>query len=110
MSAVHQLVPTQRAPHVAAARTPYLDLDVPAAVTRYRRIAACLPGTAVHYPVRANPEPALLAALAAAGCRFDVAGPVEVVAVLRAGAAAGDLVYSSPVSYTHLTLPTICSV
>ena len=97
MSAVHQLVPTQRAPHVAAARTPYLDLDVPAAVTRYRRIAACLPGTAVHYPVRANPEPALLAALAAAGCRFDVAGPAEVVAVLRAGAAAGDLVYSSPV-------------
>lgn len=97
MSAVLQLVPTRRAPRVPTARTPYLDLDVPAAVTRYRRIAACLPGTAVRYAVRANPEPALLAALVAAGCRFDAASPAEVVAVLRAGAAAGDLVYSHPV-------------
>lgn len=97
MSAVLQLVPTRRAPQVATARTPYLDLDVPAAVTRYRRIAACLPGTAVRYAVKANPEPALLAALVAAGCRFDVASPAEVVAALRAGAAAGDLVYSHPV-------------
>src|SRR5689334_19952400 len=97
MSAVLQSLPTlRRRPH-AAARTPYLDLDVRAAVTRYRRIAACLPGTAVHYAVKANPEPALLAALVAAGGRFDVASPAEVVAVLEAGAAAGDLVYSNPV-------------
>jgi diaminopimelate decarboxylase len=35
--------------------TPYLDLDVPAAVTRYRRLAAAFRGTAVHYAVKANP-------------------------------------------------------
>ena len=40
--------------------TPYLDLDVGAAVTRYRRLAAALPGTAVHYAVKANPDPRLL--------------------------------------------------
>lgn len=80
-----------------AAVTPYLDLDVRAAVTHYLRVAAALPGTAVHYAVKANPEPALLRALAAAGCRFDVASPAEVVAVLEAGAEPADLVYSNPV-------------
>ena len=77
--------------------TPYLDLDVCAAVTRFRRLRAALPGTAVHYAVKANPEASLLAALAEAGCRFDVASPAEVSAVLEAGAAPGDLVYSNPV-------------
>ena len=80
-----------------AAATPYLELDVPAAVTRFRRLRATLPGTAVHYAVKANPDPALLAALAAAGSRFDVASPAEVVAVLDAGAAPSDLVYSNPI-------------
>ena len=77
--------------------TPYLDLDVPHAVAAYRRLAAALPGTALHYAVKANPEPALLAALAEAGCRFDVASPAEITAALLAGAAPADLVYSNPV-------------
>ena len=91
-------VPTQHDRRPAPpGETPYLDLDVRAAVTRFRRIAACLPGTAVHYAVKANPEPTLLAALAEAGCRFDVASPAEVVAALEAGARPDDLVYSNPV-------------
>ena len=56
-----------------------------------------LPGTAVHYAVKANPHPQLLAALAAVGCRFDVASPAEVRAALAAGAAPDALVYSNPV-------------
>jgi ornithine decarboxylase len=80
-----------------AARTPYLDLDVTAAVTRYRRLATALPDTGVHYAVKANPDPSLLAALAMAGCRFDVASPAEVLAALDAGASPSDLVYSNPV-------------
>jgi ornithine decarboxylase len=79
------------------APTPYLDLDVDRAVTRYRRLHAALPGTAVHYAVKANPHPRLLEALAAAGARFDVASPAEVQAVLAAGATPADLVYSNPV-------------
>src|SRR4051812_15920092 len=86
-----------RPPRPPVAATPYLHLDVAAAVSRFRRIGAALPGTAVHYAVKANPDPALLTALVAAGGRFDVAGPAEVVAVLEAGAAASDLVYSNPV-------------
>src|SRR3954470_9375967 len=77
--------------------TPYLDLDVPHAVAAYRRLAAALPGTAMHYAVKANPDPTLLTALAAAGCRFDVASPAEITAALMAGAGPGELVYSNPV-------------
>jgi ornithine decarboxylase len=86
-------VPTVR----PAPPTPYLDLDVAAAVARFRRLQATLPTTAVHYAVKANPEPGLLRALAAAGCRFDVASPAEVIAALDAGAHPTHLVYSNPV-------------
>ena len=77
--------------------TPYLDFDVAHAVATYARLAGALPGTALHYAVKANPDPALLSALAAAGCRFDVASPAEITAALMAGAAPSDLVYSNPV-------------
>jgi ornithine decarboxylase len=77
--------------------TPYLELDVPTAVATYHSLAAALPGTAVHYAVKANPHPRLLAELAAVGCCFDVASPAEVRAALRAGAEPADLVYSNPV-------------
>ena len=91
-------LPEQRAARrLPVAETPYLVLDVAAAVTRFRRLGAALPGTAVHYAVKANPDPGLLAALAAAGCRFDVASPAEVVATLQAGASPSDLVYSNPI-------------
>ena len=72
-------------------------LDVPHAVGSYRRLAAALPGTAMHYAVKANPDPLLLAALAQAGCRFDVASPAEITAAVMAGARAAELVYSNPV-------------
>jgi ornithine decarboxylase len=77
--------------------TPFLELEVPVAVERYRAMAAALPGVAVHYAVKANPHPELLAALVAAGCNADVASPAEVRAALTAGASPDDLVYSNPV-------------
>ncbi len=81
----------------ATTPTPYLELDVPHAVASYGRLAAALPGTAMHYAVKANPDPTLLAALSRAGCRFDVASPAEITAAVLAGARAGELVYSNPV-------------
>jgi len=84
-------------PHARTRATPYLDFDVTHAVTTYRRLATALRGTALHYAVKANPDPTLLAALAAAGCRFDVASPAEITAALMAGAGPADLVYSNPV-------------
>ncbi len=91
-------VPQQRhSTHSVHPTTPYLELDVPHAVERFVALSTALPGTAVHYAVKANPHPQLLAELAAVGCRFDVASPVEVRAALGAGADPGSLVYSNPV-------------
>ena len=59
-------------------QTPYLQLDLTTALGRFRRLSAALPETDVHYAVKANPHPELLAALVRAGCRFDVASPAEV--------------------------------
>lgn len=93
----HRL-PRQRTPEVVPTRTtPYLELDVSVAVRHFVDLASALPGTAVHYAVKANPHPRLLAELAAVGCRFDVASPVEVRAALDAGATPEALVYSNPV-------------
>ena len=78
--------------------TPRLELSVGTAVTRYLALASALPGTAIHYAVKANPHPVLLRALAQAGCRFDVASPTEVRAALAAGAPASHLVHSNPVA------------
>ena len=59
--------------------TPYLDLDLGIALDQFVALAAALPGTAIHYAVKANPHPDLLRALYAAGSRFDVASPAELV-------------------------------
>ncbi len=95
-TAVAAPAPTHR-PTAPSLPTPYLSLDVSTAVARYQRLAAALPGTAVHYAVKANPEQVLLDALHRAGSRFDVASPGEVLAALAAGADPADLVYSNPV-------------
>src|SRR5918995_6039039 len=91
-SSQHLRVPRQLPQDdVARPETPYLELDVRTALDRFAELAGALPGTAVHYAVKANPDPRLLVALAAAGCRFDVASPAEVQAALTAGAAPEDL-------------------
>jgi len=83
--------------HDTVAATPVLELHVPTALDRLRRLRAVLPATAVHYAVKANPHPALLRALAEAGASFDVASPAEVRACLAAGARPDDLIYSNPI-------------
>ncbi len=82
----------------AAVRTPHLVLDVDLAVQRYAELGRALPRTRLHYAVKANPHPELLARLVRAGAAFDVASPAEVEACLDAGADPGDLLYSNPVT------------
>jgi ornithine decarboxylase len=77
--------------------TPYLALDLARATERYDELAAALPGVAIHYAVKANPERRLLARLHAAGCRFEVASWAEVRAVLRAGADPATVLFTNPV-------------
>jgi ornithine decarboxylase len=81
----------------ATAVTPRLELSVTRALEGYDALASTLPGTAVHYAVKANPHPVLLRALARAGGRFDVASQAETDLCLAAGAAPEDLVFSNPV-------------
>ena len=92
------IAPPVAAPVAPVAPTPRLELSVGTAVARYLTLASALPGTAIHYAVKANPHPVLLRALAQAGCRFDVASPTEVRAALHAGAPASHLVHSNPVA------------
>lgn len=39
----------------------------------YRRLTAALPGVAVHFAVKCNPDPPLLRHLDGLGCQFEVA-------------------------------------
>jgi ornithine decarboxylase len=77
--------------------TPYLLLDLAHARENFRAVAAALPGMAVHYAVKANPHPQLLACLHAAGCRFEAASWAEVRAVMRAGADPSAVLFTHPV-------------
>ena len=84
---------------VTAARpaTPYLRLDLARARDSFAELAAALPGVAVHYAVKANPHPRLLACLHAAGCRFEAASWTEVRATMRAGAEPSTVLFTHPV-------------
>ena len=81
----------------AVDQTPYLVVDVAVAAAQYRRIARAFAGTQAYYAVKANPEPPLLRALVAAGCRFDVASPAEIDLCLAAGARPADLSYGNTI-------------
>ena len=77
--------------------TPYVLLDLARAKDSFAELAAALPGVAVHYAVKANPSPRLLACLHAAGCRFEAASWAEVRAAVRAGADASEVLFTHPV-------------
>jgi Pyridoxal-dependent decarboxylase, pyridoxal binding domain len=77
--------------------TPCLLLDLAQARRRSVELAAALPEMTVHYAVKANPHPRLLACLHAAGCRFEAASWAEVDAVIRAGADPSEVLFTHPV-------------
>jgi ornithine decarboxylase len=81
----------------AARTTPYLHLDPSVVSRQYDGLTSALPGTAIHYAVKANPHPDVLWALVAAGAGFDVASPAEIVACLDAGASPDRILYSNPI-------------
>lgn len=90
--------PARRHTEDAQLSTPFLELDVATARSSYDALQTVLPSTAIHYAVKANPHPRLLAALAERGSNFDVASPAEVRATLAAGASPDDLIHSNPVA------------
>jgi diaminopimelate decarboxylase len=61
---------------------------------RYRRLAAALPGIAIHYAVKANDHLAVLTTLAALGAGADVVSGGELRRALRAGIPPAKIVFS----------------
>ena len=77
--------------------TPCLVLELDVVAQRYAELRAALPEVAVHYAVKANPEPDVVSVLAQLGSSFDVASPAEVDLCLRSGASADRLSYGNTI-------------
>ena len=56
-----------------------------------------LPGVDVHYAMKCNPDPRVLARLHAAGCGFEVASATEVGTLAEIGVDPAGLLFSNPV-------------
>ena len=76
---------------------PYLQLDLARARKNFRELTEAFAGVTVHYAVKANPHPRLLACLHRAGCRFEAASWAEIRAAIRAGAAPPTVLFTHPV-------------
>eukprot|EP01018_Ginkgo_biloba_P009009 Gb_37328 [translate_table: standard] len=75
---------------------PFYVLDLGVVVDLWHKWREQLPRARPFYAVKCNPEPALLAALAALGAGFDCASQAEMEAVLRLGVSADRIVYANP--------------
>lgn len=82
-------------PHSPA--TPVLRVDPAVVRDRFLGLQAALPDVALHFAVKANPAAPVLRTLAGLGCRWDVASPGEVDAVLDAGGRSEDLSYGNTI-------------
>lgn len=77
--------------------TPFLACDLSVLAAQHRRLSGCLPGVEIHYAVKCNPAPEVLAVLAAEGCSFEVASIRELAMVEATGTPAGAVLFSNPV-------------
>ena len=77
--------------------TPFLVVDTEIVAERFRSLAAALPGVTLHYAVKSNPSPAVLATVLDHGGCFDVASPGEIELCLRAGARADQISYGNTI-------------
>lgn len=80
-----------------AGDTPLFVYDMAVVRDRVARLRAALPdGVAVHYALKANPHPPLLAAMAGLVDGMDVASAGEMALALESGVAAGALSFAGP--------------
>jgi len=77
--------------------TPCLVVDLDVVAERYRALSRALPGALIHYAVKANPAPEILARLKAEGSSFDVASPGEIDICLEAGISVERLSYGNTI-------------
>lgn len=82
---------------IAQHGTPLLVFDPYRVVEQCRLLASNLRGFRLHYAVKTSPHPAVLRAVAASGCGFDVATNAEVDLVGALGLPIGRCIYTNPV-------------
>jgi ornithine decarboxylase len=76
---------------------PFLALDLDVVARAHAALRRALPGISLHYAVKCNPEPALLARLHALGTGFEVASLSELRLLAALGVEPGEVLYSNPV-------------
>jgi len=76
---------------------PTLVIDLDRVEAQFRALSAGLGDAHIHYAVKANPHPAVLARLASLGCRFDAASRAEIALCLEAGAPAHHISFGNTV-------------
>ncbi len=77
--------------------TPCLVVDLERIETNYLELLRALPLARIFYAVKANPEPAVVARLAAAGASFDTASRAEIELCLANGATADRISYGNTI-------------
>lgn len=77
--------------------TPYLTMDLDAVVAAYRALRDLMPDIAVHYAMKCNPDPRVLARLHAEGCSFEVASHTELAELAALGVRPEGVLFSNPV-------------
>ncbi|WP_433219753.1 type III PLP-dependent enzyme [Dactylosporangium sp. CS-047395] len=82
---------------------PRLVMDLARVGAAYRNLRAALPDVAVHYAMKCNPHPRVIAHLAGLGCGFEIASAAELEQLLAIGVPAGEVLFSNPVKpETHI--------
>jgi diaminopimelate decarboxylase len=77
--------------------TPAYVYDLDELRRSYQRLRGVLPAPSdVFYSLKANPHPALVAALRQAGCRAEVCSPGELATALDSGFGGDDILYTGP--------------
>jgi ornithine decarboxylase len=82
---------------VARYGSPLMIIDCDVIRSQYRRLAAALPGVALHYALKPLPELAVVRALKDIGSRFDLASSGEVELVRKAGVPAEHCIHTHPI-------------
>lgn len=77
--------------------TPLLLVSTEQVERNYSLLASCLPGTKLHYAVKANPHEAIIRKLAELGSYFDVASDGEMQFLTGLGIEPERMVYANPV-------------
>ena len=83
------------------ATTPFVVIDLDIVRLRYRTLRELLPSAHIYYAVKANPAPAVIAALAELGANFDLASSGEIDRCLGLGVPAARCSFGNTIKSEH---------